>query len=150
MYVVLSWFKVHSNRRAFIHQRIQFNTLPHSIPGALTLEGQPFICRQSCSFPQALARDILDDILQGNEVQAAVLRFCAGLKVTSALRNLIDESFRVGTAEFFLQIGHAGIGSEPRRVGQEVMNADSHLLFAVFALPIFETGYELADRVVQT
>ena len=50
--------------------------------------------------PQALARDILDDILQGNEVQATVLRFCAGLKVTSALRNLIDEGFRIGTAEF--------------------------------------------------
>lgn len=96
---------------------------------------------------QRLAADGLDDVLQGDEVEAAVLEVGLRAEVARAGGDVFHQSVRIRLAVLSGDLGYRRIGRQSRGMSHQVLYADGLLFLAVGALPVFEVGDVAADGV---
>ena len=96
---------------------------------------------------QAFSAHVFDDMLQGDEVEATVLKVCLRFEIAFTRGDVLHQAGRVRRTVSFLQLGYRGVGRQTGGMRHQIGNADDFLLFSVFALPILETGDVEADGV---
>ena len=100
---------------------------------------------------QALTGNLLQDVLQGDEVEAAVELLGAGTEVAlDAGRDVHHEGIRCVFPEFGDVSGNVGqIRGQSGRMGEEVLDGDVHLLVGLGVFPRLEIREIIVHRVYQ-
>ena len=90
--------------------------------------------------PERLPADGFHDVLQGDEVQAAVLEVGLRTEIARAGGNVFHQRPGVEDAVFLAQFLYVSIGWQAGSVRHQVLDADDLRFLAVFALPVLEVG----------
>ena len=90
--------------------------------------------------PERLPADGFHDVLQGDEVQAAVLEVGLRTEIARAGGNVFHQRPGVEDAVFLAQFLYVSIGWQAGSVRHQVLDADDLRFLAVLALPVLEVG----------